>query len=189
MSEINKTKLRKKIEILDDFINNIDGINFTKNKIIEFAEKNLKYFIGTNHADNYIKYLNFNISEPLKAGIYNYIFCLFYDLYHYTEVSPELITTSLYLFQALIREGNNKLKVEKQISETYKYAFDKIEGIKWHKYPEDKPKESNHYLVTIKNEQRKIVEILFTSSGLFHVPPSYEVIAWAEMPEPYEGGN
>lgn len=187
MSEINETKLRKKIEILDDFINNIDGINSTKNKIIEFAEKNLKYFIGTNHADNYIKYLNFNISEALKAGIYNYIFCLFYDLYHYTEVSPELITTSLYLFQALIREGNNKLKVEKQISETYKYAFDKIEGIKWHKYPEDKPKKDGSYLIT--TIYGHIPEVISENyeNGEFNLDAF--VIAWAEKPKPYEGGN
>lgn len=189
MSEINETKLRKKIEILDDFINNIDGINSTKNKIIEFAEKNLKYFIGTNNADNYIKYLNFNISEPLKAGIYNYIFCLFYDLYNYTEVSPELITTSLYLFQALIREGNNKLKVEKQISETYKYAFDKIEGIKWHPYPKEKPSMDDVYIVSLViNSEKPYSWISYyrKEDGFSEDYNGSVVNAWAEMPEPYK---
>lgn len=63
--------------------------------------------------------------------------------------------------------------------------------VKWHKYPEEKPKdmgeEIEFYLTTVKKGERIIVEILCSCCGKFPVPPGHEVIAWAEKPEPYEG--
>lgn len=60
----------------------------------------------------------------------------------------------------------------------------------WHKYPKQKPeniaKEIEFYLATVKRGERIIVETLCSCDGKFPVPPGYEVIAWAKLPEPYK---
>ena len=62
--------------------------------------------------------------------------------------------------------------------------------VKWHKYPEDKPKymgeEIEFYLTTVKKGEMIIVEILCSCCGKFPVPTGHEVIAWAKLPEPYK---
>ena len=63
--------------------------------------------------------------------------------------------------------------------------------IEWHKYPEDKPKEYDEYLVTVNCGYFNLTETSTWKDGLF---TDYEnepnkmcsIIAWAEKPEPYK---
>ena len=66
--------------------------------------------------------------------------------------------------------------------------------IKWNLYPEVKPTEGKWYLVTRYDEDnKKQVDIFQFLGRWFYGPcfakPSTGVVAWAEMPEPYVGGD
>ena len=63
--------------------------------------------------------------------------------------------------------------------------------IEWHKYPQEKPKECDEYLVTVNCGYFNLTETSTWKDGLF---TDYEnepnricsIIAWAEKPKPYE---
>ena len=63
--------------------------------------------------------------------------------------------------------------------------------IEWHKYPQEKPKECDEYLVTVNCGYFNLTETSTWKDGLF---TNYEnkpnricsIIAWAEKPEPYK---
>ena len=56
--------------------------------------------------------------------------------------------------------------------------------VKWHKYPEDKPKEDGNYLITTIYSH--IPEVISENyeNGEFNLDAF--VVAWAEKPSPYE---
>ena len=64
---------------------------------------------------------------------------------------------------------------------------------KWHKYPEEKPKKDDDYLVSVKieNESFTLTSCFDTLIDAFGILSDKYVTAWAEMPEPYkeEKGN
>ena len=56
----------------------------------------------------------------------------------------------------------------------------------WHPYPKEKPKEEDEYLVTVSNHPKNFVHYLFYSGSPCYSNQWKYVIAWAELPEPYE---
>lgn len=55
----------------------------------------------------------------------------------------------------------------------------------WHPYPKEKPKKDKIYLITIEhNTKEKIVTTRSCWNGNF--TPFAPIIAWAELPKPYE---
>ena len=56
--------------------------------------------------------------------------------------------------------------------------------VKWHPYPQERPIEDNDYLITVKYRRRRKVMKWDSFNGYFNV--YVDVIAWAEMPEPYK---
>ena len=61
-------------------------------------------------------------------------------------------------------------------------------SIQWHKYPDEKPKESGgYYLVTFINRKGKLdVHVLFYVGDYTGFVANDNVVkAWAYMPEPY----
>lgn len=142
--------MQKIYNILDEFSEKIspDGDN---EFIIEFAERNLKEFV--DNADYLIINLNrFTTDKSIKIAVYMYIFGLFIDYFcSDNSATTYLIEDALIIIVNLLSKANENLKAEREISEGYKYALDKLENTKWHKYPEDKPKKrwklfDNNYL-------------------------------------------
>ena len=63
----------------------------------------------------------------------------------------------------------------------------KKEAITWHPYPNEIPERYNHYLVTVEKKGLKYVaKVMFSFDEIWLVDKRYKVIAWAELPEPYE---
>ena len=63
--------------------------------------------------------------------------------------------------------------------------------IEWHKYPQEKPKECDEYLVTVNCGYFNLTEISTWKDGFFtdyeNVPNKIcSIIAWAKKPEPYK---
>ena len=181
MSENNYAE--KISKIIDEFSKKFsdDGNN---EFMIEFAERNLKEFI--NDADNIILEINrFTNNNSLKVALYMYIFgLLFSDLNSDNSTVIDHINITLSIIGELLSEGNKNLKAEREISEGYKYALDKLQNTQWHKYPEDKPKEDGNYLIT--TIYGHIPEVITESyeNGEFNLDAF--VVAWAEKPMPYE---
>lgn len=61
--------------------------------------------------------------------------------------------------------------------------------IVWHKYPEEKPKKDDDYLVSVKIEDESftLTSCFDMSIDAFGILSDKYVTAWAEMPEPYKG--
>lgn len=181
MSENNYTE--KISKIIDEFSKKFsdDGNN---EFMIEFAERNLKEFI--NNADDIIRNLNcFTNDKSLKVAVYVYIFGLIFgNLNCNDSLEIEKINITLSIIIELLSEANNKIKAQKEISDGYKYALDKLENTKWHKYPEDKPKEDGNYLITTIYDG--IPEVISESyeNGEFNLDAF--VVAWADKPDPYK---
>ena len=58
--------------------------------------------------------------------------------------------------------------------------------VKWHPYPEDKPKKDNKYLVSVKRKYRSYTDAFYWDELLDFGESLNEIVsAWAEMPEPY----
>ena len=63
--------------------------------------------------------------------------------------------------------------------------------VKWHPYPNEKPKNKGQYLLTTKNCENSDlfvgIDTFFIDSNVFGIEPSkmHLIYAWAEMPEPY----
>lgn len=63
--------------------------------------------------------------------------------------------------------------------------------VKWHPYPEEKPKKSDLYLITVKNINIKpfVCQDVFNDYTKVFRFERYsmieKIIAWAELPEPY----
>ena len=55
----------------------------------------------------------------------------------------------------------------------------------WHPYPKEKPTRWGEYLITIKTQGGNIVDVGLFFGNTFQ---DQNVIAWADMPEPYEKG-
>ena len=181
MSENNYAE--KISKIIDEFSKKFsdDGNN---EFMIEFAERNLKEFI--NNADDIIRNLNcFTNDKSLKVAVYVYIFgLLFGNLNCNDSLEIEKINITLSIIIELLSEGNKNLKAEREISEGYKYALDKLQNIQWHKYPEDRPKKDGSYLITTIYSH--IPEVISENyeNGEFNLDAF--VVAWAELPEPYK---
>ena len=94
--------------------------------MIEFAERNLKEFI--NDADNIILEINrFTNNKSLKVAVYTYIFgLLFSALNSDNSTVIDRINITLSIISELLSEGNKNLKAQKEISDGYKYALDKL---------------------------------------------------------------
>lgn len=182
MSENNYAE--KISKIIDEFSKKFS--DYGNNEfMIEFAERNLKEFI--NNADDIIRNLNcFTNDKSLKIAVYVYIFGLIFgNLNCNDSLEIEKINITLSIIIELLSEGNKNLKAEREISDGYKYALDKLENTKWHKYPEDKPKKDGNYLITTIYSH--IPEVISESykNGEFNLDAF--VVAWAEKPDPYEG--
>ena len=63
--------------------------------------------------------------------------------------------------------------------------------IEWHKYPEEKPKEDNEYLVSVNmwNKSFTSTSSWITSKDVFEDIWDKCISAWAEKPEPYKEEN
>ena len=175
--------MQKIYNILDEFSEKIspDGDN---KFIIEFAERNLKEFI--DNADYLIINLNrFTTDKSIKIAVYMYIFGLFIDYFcSDNSATTYLIEDALIIIVNLLSEANKNLKAEREISEGYKYALDKLQKTKWHKYPEDKPKKDGNYLITtIYGHIPEVISENYENSE-FNLDAF--VIAWAEKPSPYK---
>ena len=57
--------------------------------------------------------------------------------------------------------------------------------IEWHKYPDEKPPKEGLYLITLKFGNKKEVAIAYLTKDT----NSNNLIAWAELPEPYKEEN
>lgn len=70
------------------------------------------------------------------------------------------------------------------------YEQGQRDAIKWHPYPQDKPKESNDVLIT----KRGIVRIASMQGHIWVIAEDGKCVddsgitAWAELPKPYEEG-
>ena len=118
-----KIKGNQKLEnIIDEFADNFscDSDNYF---MIEFAEKNFKEFI--DGADNLIAKLNrFTDKKSLKVMLYVYIFGLLLEyVYGDNPRSGEMMDALLILFSRFLSEANNKIKIQKEIAENYKFAL------------------------------------------------------------------
>ena len=59
--------------------------------------------------------------------------------------------------------------------------------IEWHKYPQEKPKVENLYLVSIRDRKRDFTSASWWESPIYAFGNwDKDVMAWAELPEPYE---
>lgn len=114
-------------DILDEFSKkfNPDGYN---EFMIEFAERNLHEFVSDS--DEIIRNLNcFTIDKSFKVVIYVYIFGLLINyLNSNTSLDSELMDITLSMIVELLSEANKNLKAEREISEGYKYALDKLQN-------------------------------------------------------------
>lgn len=61
--------------------------------------------------------------------------------------------------------------------------------IEWHKYPHDKPYCDDNYLVSVKIGKSEYVTVSMYFDDEFENFHDCEVMAWAEMPEPYKEEN
>jgi|GEM_PF-1645157 len=64
----------------------------------------------------------------------------------------------------------------------------------WHKFPDEKPKikenESRDYLITVSYYGRILVtKDYWLGGGRWYEYHKYDVLAWAELPEPYNRRN
>ena len=59
--------------------------------------------------------------------------------------------------------------------------------VKWHPYPQERPIEDDAYLITVKYRRTRKVMKWYCFNGYFSIYG--DVIAWAEMPEPYKEEN
>ncbi len=59
--------------------------------------------------------------------------------------------------------------------------------IEWHQYPQEKPEEYDEYLVTVKVEQDLFTFTTYwLPEGNTFIDFSRDIVAWAELPEPYK---
>ena len=60
--------------------------------------------------------------------------------------------------------------------------------IKWHKYPQEKPKKDDEYLVSVNmwNKSSTLTSLWIGSIDAFIDLWNEYISAWAEMPEPYK---
>ena len=61
-------------------------------------------------------------------------------------------------------------------------------NVKWHPYPQEKPKEDNEYLVSVNmwNKSFTSTSSWITSKDVFEDIWDKCIYAWAEKPEPYK---
>ena len=115
-------------DIIDEFSKKFNPDSGDNYFMIEFAERNLKEFI--DNADELIAKLNrFTVDNSLKVAIYVYIFGLFFD--YLNSDNPEkkdMFDITLSIISELLSEANKNLKAEREISEGYKYALDKLQN-------------------------------------------------------------
>lgn len=171
-------------EKLDYIIKRYKDLKTINNKelIDDIFEKYLGHFI--EESDAYIKEINsFTNKEQFKINIYAYIYSLFICNHRAEKMNDEFVEESLSTIFSILLEANKNIKAEREISEGYKYALDKLENTKWHKYPEDKPKKDGSYLITTIYSH--IPEVISENyeNGEFNLDDF--VVAWAEKPSPY----
>ena len=181
----------KIIELLNEY-NEIVSNNKTE-LIIDFAEKNLRFFADDERANLLINNINyFTNKKKIKNAIYSYIFALFTNRILDENFNENHFTASLEIIVGLIAEANKNLKAEREISKGYKYvidkyALDKLQNIQWHKYPEDKPKCESGYVVIFDNNGYLEAKHCQWIKGMFTGIKNTLVKAWIEMPYVIEG--
>ena len=74
-----------------------------------------------------------------------------------------------------------------------KYDKRKTKNVKfnWHPYPNEIPSNNGYYLTTLIYKRKKYIETRswFLERKEFDEEDDENIIAWAEMPEPYEENN
>lgn len=178
--------IQKIYNIIDEFSEKFSD-DSDNEFMIEFSERNLKEFVSDS--DEIIRNLNcFTNDKSLKVAVYTYIFgLLFSSLNSDNSTVIDHINITLFIIGELLSEANKNLKAQKEISDGYKYALDKLQNTKWHKYPEDKPKKDGDYLITtIYSHIPEVITESYTN-GEFNLDAF--VVAWAEKPSPYEEKN
>lgn len=179
---MNLIEAAKKLDYIIKRYKDLKSVN-KKELIDDVLEKCLKEFI--EESDAYIKEINsFTNKEQFKINIYANIYSLFYYYCRAEKINDEFVEQSLSTIFAILLEANKNIKAQKEISDGYKYALDKLENTKWHKYPEDKPKEDGNYLITTIYSH--IPEVISENyeNGEFNLDAF--VVAWAEKPDPYK---
>lgn len=74
-----------------------------------------------------------------------------------------------------------KSKEEESAKKEIRYSV-----IEWHPYPQEKPEEYDEYLVTVKDEQDLFTFTTYwIPEGNTFMDFSRDIVAWAELPEPY----
>lgn len=178
-------------EKLDYIIKRYKDLKTINNKelIDDIFEKYLGHFI--EESDAYIKEINaFTNKEQFKINIYAYIYSLFICNHRAEKMNDEFVEESLSTIFSILLEANKNIKAEREISEGYKYALDKLDGIKWHPYPKEKPSMDDVYIVSLViNSEKPYSWISYyrKEDGFSEDYNGSVVNAWAELPEPYEG--
>lgn len=118
--------IQKIYNIIDEFSDKFSD-DSDNEFMIEFAERNLKEFI--NDADNIILEINrFTNNNSLKVAVYTYIFgLLFSSLNSDNSTVIDHINITLSIICELLSEANKNIKAQKEISDGYKYALDKLQ--------------------------------------------------------------
>lgn len=181
----------KIIEILDEY-NKIVSNNKI-DLIVDFAEKNLRFFVEDEKANFIINNIDyFTNKKEIKNVVYSYLFSLFVSRILDENFNEDHFASSLNIVIGLIAEANEKLKAEREISKGYKYvidkyALDKLQNTQWHKYPEDKPKCESGYVVIFDNNGYLEAKHCQWIKGMFTGIKNILVKAWIEMPYVIEG--
>lgn len=115
-------------DIIDEFSKKFNPDSGDNYFMIEFAERNLHEFISDS--DEIIRNLNcFTNNKSLKVAVYTYIFgLLFSSLNSDNSTVIDRINITLSIISELLSEANKNIKAEREISEGYKYALDKLQN-------------------------------------------------------------
>ena len=118
---------------------------------------------------------------------YNFLECLW--------MSIKYFESKFYSIDSNLKDKNEvmiKLLIYKRLLSIYQVYRQEKKTIEFHKYPEDKPKKKDFYLVAIKEYESPIIRadiaIFYDNDKVFEFDDNTlfgKVIAWAELPEPY----
>lgn len=104
-------------------------------------------------------------------------------------------TMTLEEVKKIIREAMNKSANDSgDFAEGLVSAYDGVlnlladveDVVRWHPYPQEKPKENGSYIGTMNRYGNKYVHECDWDDSEWIIPLTMEVTAWTEMPKPYE---
>lgn len=118
---------------------------------------------------------------------YNFLECLWMGIKYFES--------KFYSIDSNLKDKNEvmiKLLIYKRLLSIYQVYRQEKKTIEFHKYPEDKPKKKDFYLVAIKEYESPIIRadiaIFYDNDKVFEFDDNTlfgKVIAWAKLPEPY----